>query len=416
MKPLLSAFSRVAIVSLAAIVFTSCATRQVASGDQLATDFGEVADRKSVPSLIPEFFDTGPAIKSKMLKLIEEATDYILIDSYLVVIDSVTMEVMEALKEKHRSGVRIYVLADSSSRFMPPGKSGDKYLEAAGIPWAEYNPIRPYKLVVAPVMLLRDHRKFWIVDGRVLFLGGANILAASLNPPELGGNLDFMVAIESAQAIEQMIGSFVTEWNESSDEKLHVESFRVRANRNPESELWLFDQNTLFGRENTISKMNASLFALARKEVWLIQPYAFVDSNLIRQIKTMAARGVEVNLMLSGSVHAPRFHYASFYGIKDVIDAGGKVWVFRPANGFLHAKGIVIDGRWASIGSANLNHRSYYLSKEANVVFDDPRSVAKIVEILEDLKANCRPIELRESKLYRRGKYYITWRLMKWMG
>jgi len=364
----------------------------------------------------PEYFVTGPKIKEQMLALIASATDYILIDSFLTVTDSTTLGILEALGRKHDSGVRIHVLADSSSRFMRPGSDGRRYLEKAGISTAEYNPMRFYKLVVAPVMFPRDHRKFWIVDGRVLFLGGANIMATSLDPPQKGGNHDVMVAVASTEAIERMVESFVVTWNENSREKLREENFPVRTSHAEETRLWLFDQNRHRRNDSVIGPMVEGIFSVAREEVWLIQPYTFVTRELLGQIRGLVRRGVAVSVMLSGEVQSPRFHYASFYGIKDILKAGGKVWVYQPGKGALHSKVILADRRWASVGSANLNNRSYHLSNETNVVFEDPRSVREVVRTLETLLENCEQVTPEEARKYRGIDYYLTWRWMQWAG
>jgi cardiolipin synthase len=413
-----------ALLALAgALSMNACATRRLAVGRWAATSneiteaaATAVTSPRSVASSLPEFFVTGPRIRRKMLELIEGASDYILIDSFLTVTDPITLELMEALKRKHASGVRVHVLADSSSRYMHPGTDGCRYLEKHGISVAEYNPMRIYKLIVAPVMLRRDHRKFWIVDGKVLFLGGANILATSLTHPREGGNHDLMVAVESAEAVARMIDSFVHTWNHSSRETLRAADFAVRTDPAAETRLWLFDQNRERQRDGTIEPMVAGLFAAAEEEIWLIQPYTFVTEEFLGQLRELSRRGVEVNVMLSSDVHASRFHYASFYGIEDIQKAGGKVWVYKAGMGALHAKIIIVDDRWASVGSANLNKRSYQLSSETNVVFEDPRSVWEVVQTLETLRKDCRLVTPEESRGYRSPEYLLAWLWMQWAG
>jgi cardiolipin synthase len=409
------------VALIGALLLTGCGARlqpleRIESAAAAPREYHEVATSKPMSSSVPELYDNGPDIRAKMIELIESASDYILIDSFLVSSDPATSAVMEALKRKRQAGVRIYVLADSSTRYSDGGKAGYRFLEQAGIPSVEYNPMRIYKLVVAPIMLKRDHRKFWIVDGRVLFLGGANLFGTSLTRPEDGGNRDFMVAVESADAIESMIDSFVATWNLYSSRQLNKANFSVRADHAAETTLWLSDQNKHAGRREVVAKMVDGLFAVAKEEVWLIQPYTFVTPELLGHIRDLTRRGVAVNVMLSGEVHAPRFHYASFFGCKNIIEAGGKVWVFKPGQGALHAKAILVDGRWASVGSANLNFRSYHLSKEANLVFGDPESVGKVVKTLEELKGNCRPIELEEARGYRGVEYRLGWLLMLMAG
>ncbi|MGI9242375.1 MAG: phospholipase D-like domain-containing protein [Verrucomicrobiales bacterium] len=364
----------------------------------------------------PDLFFTGPTIKKQMLQLIEQATDYILIDSFITRADPTSVEVLEALKRKHDAGVRVYVISDSSSNFLNRGQEGYDYLDRAGIPNTEYNPIRLYRGLVFPVMIQRDHRKFWIIDGKKLFAGGANIYWQSLDPHAEGGNLDYMVEVESGGAAAQMIDSFVVTWNKYSDEKLRAEDFPVSGPTDPTVEIELFDQNRQLGKGDVIAGMFEDLFAMAREEVWLVQAYTFTHAKALRQIRGLTGRGVEVNLMLSQINHAERHTNAAFYGIKDLLDAGAKVWMFDSGTGAMHSKSVIIDRRWVSLGSANFNWRSSEFAEELNVFLSDERSLDHVLGNLDDLKKRCRPVGMDEAERYRSPKYFLHWLMMQLIG
>ena len=413
---------------LASGVLSSCGTqlainRNVSSSEPTLSSsppshYGEATRSKAMASSVPEIYDEGPAIKAQMLELIGSAEDYILVSSFLLTADEHTWDVLDALQAKHREGVRIQVLADSCALYKPGGKDAFRFLESTGIPVAEFNPIRLHRLAVAPVMIPRDHRKFWVVDGKTLFLGGANLYANSLKAPEKKGNLDLMVKVDSPETIECLVESFVATWNRSSKQKLDAGDFTVPPMEEEEgrSELWLSDQNRHVGKGREVERMFDGLFEIAENEIWLIQPYTFVTPDLLRQFRELEARGVEVNVMLSRQVEAPRFHLASHFGIKEILEAGGRVWLYDSDQCPLHSKAVLVDGRWASIGSANLNLRSYRLSKEANVVFGDPEAIAKVTECLEKLQRDCREITLEEAREYRGIDYGTAWALMQWLG
>ena len=377
---------------------------------------GALAGFEPMPSTVPDLYTTGPVIRKKMLELIESATDYILIDSFIARTDPITSEVKEALKAKHDAGVRVYVIADSCSWFMPGGKVGYKFLKQAGIPHLEFNPFRPHRIVVFPVMIPRDHRKFWIIDGKELFLGGANIFAESLLPPEEGGNTDYMVAVKSPRAIERMIESFVATWNGRSRQKLHQDQFPVSSLDAPETQLWLFDQNGCTGGRKVIGEMFDVVLSLAKEEVWLVHAYTFTSKRIMERIKALTDRGVKVNLMLSAQNHAPRYSRGSYYGIKSVLELGGKVWIYEGGKSALHSKGVIVDGQWASVGSANFNMRSCGFSEETNVLFGCDGAVGKVLDDLEVLKERCRPVGMEEAKRYRKPWYFLTWVVMQGLG
>lgn len=406
---------------IAALLLPACGTRLATrpDGPGLAgtpAHYGELTASRPMACSAPRIFETGPAIREEMRNLIASADDYILISSFLLTADADTEVLLEALQQKQDDGVRVLVLADSCARYKPGGKDAFRFLEEGGIAVAEFNPIRLHKLPVAPVMLPRDHRKFWIVDGETLFLGGANLYSASLRAPEDGGNLDLMVTLESAEAIEPMIASFVATWNRASKRTLDAGDFAVRSNGTTSTNLWLSDQNRDVGRGGHVAAMFNALFDLAEEEIWLVQPYAFVTKDMLQVFRDLQRRGVTVNVMLSDEVEAPRFHYASYYGIKEIIEAGGKVWIHEGGEAPLHSKAVIVDRRWASIGSANLNFRSLHLAKEANLIFGDPVSLEKVAGCLDRLIAGCREVGMEEAEAYRGARYRLAWMIMQWLG
>jgi cardiolipin synthase len=371
---------------------------------------------KAMEAKRPEFFNDGEEIRLKMLALIHGATDYILIDSFLVTGAGPAREVLDALKAKRQEGVRVYILADYGSRHVPEEAAFD-YLEETGIPYAEFNPLTPATLALAPVLLIRDHRKFWIVDGKVLFLGGANITANSLMSRGAGGNRDLMTAVESPEAVAKMVEAFVKTWNESSSLRLDVDDFAIPVQKEPSGKvrIWLINQQ-FAGEPSNILPMVDGLFSTVRKEIWVLQAYTLANPELTKMIKAASQRGVSVNFILGEPATYPKFHYSSYYGIKSILDAGGKVWIHQSGKSPLHYKTILVDDHLVEVGSANLNFRSYHLSKEACLVIEDKASAKKIKALLQDILANSREMTLKEAHSYRNPRYFLGWLLMQLGG
>jgi cardiolipin synthase len=380
----------------------------------LARYYREQAGVRPVTAGRPEFFDTGPEIRRKMLDLIRGAKSYILIDSFLLTRTASSAAVLEALKEKRAQGLRIYVLADASSRFVP-GKPVFAELDRAGIPCAEFHPIHPGSLFKIGELFERDHRKFWVVDGKILFIGGANLHGESLDGPGGGGNLDFMVAIESPGATREMVDAFAEAWNKSSKRKLDASEFAVSRSCEPHADVWMFDQRLQSGREK-VPVMVDGLFDVARRDIWLLQPYTFTHDDLLRKIREASGRGVRVNLILSRKAKDVRFIFASYYGVRDILDAGGHVWICNSKISPLHYKGILVDDRWVSVGSANLNFRSYHLSREASVVFRDPLAVRAMRDTLRGVLRDSREVTMKEARHYRGPLYWLWWKVMQLAG
>lgn len=366
----------------------------------------------------PRFRDSGPAIRTEMLDLVKSARDHILVGSFLLNDGPASREILDELARKARSGVQVRVIGDASSRFVRE-EEAFSYLEARGVPTAEFNPVGGWRLLVPHVLLERDHRKFWIVDGRHVFLGGANLSDLSLIPPEGGGNRDLMVRFDSPEAARRLSRSFVETWNESRHPfPLRLDEFASgeAPDRRPAARFWLFNQDEVRRRPSLTETMLDGLYASARRCVWLVEPYTFTNRRILEDVRGMARRGVEVNLVLSSQARAPRFRYASFYGIRDLIEAGARVWIFDSEVSPLHYKCALVDGRLAFVGSANLNHRSFRLSRELNVVFEDPASVGEVGKVVESVRRDCREVKLEEARRYRGLPFATWWLLMQTAG
>jgi cardiolipin synthase A/B len=362
------------------------------------------------------FVDSGVAIRSEMLRLVREARHSILVGSFLLNDGPESREILDALAARAREGLEVRVIGDGSSRFVVE-KEAFEYLGENGVATAEFNPVKGWRLFIPNLILERDHRKYWIIDGRTVFLGGANLSDSSLIAPERGGNRDLMVRLESPAAAGFLTESFVRTWKESAA-ALPLDPAALPAAKGGEGDLrfWFFNQENVHGGRSPTGHLFAGLFAAARKSVWLIEPYTFTNAEILGQLRAMTGRGVEVNLVLSTQARAPRFRYASYHGIRDLLEAGVRVWVYDSEISPLHYKCALVDDRLAFVGSANLNHRSYHLSRELNVVFDDPGSVREVKRVVESVRRDCREVFPEEAKRYRSIPFATWWLIMQAAG
>lgn len=363
-----------------------------------------------------EFVDSGEAIRREMLQLVRGARSSILIDSFLLNDGPRSREILDALAAKAKAGVAVHIIGDGASRYVREPEAFE-LLDSRGVATAEFNPVKGWRLFIPSHILERDHRKFWIIDGRTVFLGGANLSDSSLVDAAQGGNRDLMVRVESPAAARYLTESFARTWEES------VAELPFRFTPSPPTdwepggvEFCFYNQENVRGRASPTKAMFDGLFAAARESVWLIEPYTFTNAEILDQIRGMTQRGVEVNLVLSTQARAPRFRYASYYGIRDLIKAGARVWVYDSEVSPLHYKCALVDDRIAFVGSANLNHRSYHLSRELSVVFDDPASVGEVKKVVESVKEGCREVDLREARRYRSVPFATWWLIMQTAG
>ncbi len=370
-------------------------------------------DIPEFPSTLPKLHFSSDEWKARALELVEGAEDYIMIDSFLVNNHPVNSAIMEALVRKSREGVLVYVIFDSSSYFtyMPDQASylpaALKYFKGTPVRVAEYNPISGLRLFSLPALLDRDHRKFWIIDGKYLAVGGMNLNYYSLAPSGEYSNIDTFAEIEGPGPLAYMVDSFCRTWNRNSPDPIEPEKFGI-PDKKTDSSVWVVDQ--IPGEPSKVDSLFDAFFLFAEKEIWMLQAYTFSTPELVRKIKTATRRGVDVHLVLSANSFRAAYDKASKYCIQDLLEAGAKVYMFdAPDNSFLHYKLMLADGYLAAFGSPNFNYRSQYLSREIALVSADKDVGATTLLNVREIMKHATPVLMEEARQYRSLTYLTSY-------
>jgi cardiolipin synthase len=373
-----------------------------------------------MPSSAPKTYFSSDEWAARALELARGAKDYIFVSTFLINSHEVNQAILETLARKAEEGVKVYVMFDSSAYFtyMPDFTTflptALAYFRGTKVHVAEYNPMTGTKLFALTSLFERDHRKFWVVDGERVALGGMNLNYYSLAPSGQYSNIDTFVEIEGAEPARRMAASFCETWNRNSPDPIEAEAFRIRETP-ADSAVWLIDQKP--GGNSVVDALFDSFFQNAEKELWLLQAYAFTTPALIRKVAMATGRGVKVHLVLSANSFRLSYDYAAKYCIEDLIEAGASVYMFDPPDrSFLHYKLLLADGRVAAFGSPNYNFRSQYLSRELAIVSADPATAEKTLRNVEDLLRYAAPVSLEEAKRYRSAKYLAAYLEMLFGG
>lgn len=413
---------------LAMALLCSCQTTErlerTETQNILFPEYMEHAGIYSFSSTLPVYYHNGAQWNAHSLELIEQATDYILISTFLGVEHPSSNPVWEALAKKAKEGVRVYIIIDSSSNFqVVPGsneviQSAFMYLGELGLEVVEYNPFSMSNLFYLPLLLDRDHRKYWVVDGKMLAAGGINVNHSSIDWPSGLGAIDTMAQVVSPGATEAVVRTFVQTWNAYSPKHLDAADFPVSSELplgEPLVDLWLVDH--YWPSRSQVSSLFDAFSIYAQQELWLIQGYTFLTPALLDRIRYAVKKGVAVHIMLSEHATQPKYEMASRYGALDLIDAGATVYMYdSPESAFLHLKLMVADGKLVTIGSANYNLRSQTYSREMNFVFDDERIGRYSLDYIETLLEHCRIVSREEAQSYRNVRNFFNFLLMQVWG
>ncbi len=324
-----------------------------------------------------------------LIEALDAARESVQLETYIFHVHGVGEEVSQALERAARRGVAVQVLVDGVGTPALPVDCLQRW-QAAGVQFRVFAPLGGFgsglRLLLAPAHWRRLHRKLCVVDERILFCGGINVLDDWYDPnhgPLQAPRFDFTVRVEgevAARAARAMsllwtrvqVGQSVRErqlgraW-ETWRETLHTPARPpTLAAGVPQAHLLLRD-NLRF--RNTIERAYRKAIGRARSEVLISNAYFLPGGRLRRALIEAARRGVRVQLLLQGRYEYFMQYHAARSVYLDLLQAGVEVHEYNTS--FLHAKVAVVDGRWSTVGSSNLDPLSLLLAREANVVIED---------------------------------------------
>jgi len=332
-----------------------------------------------------------------LLAAIELAEHHIHLEYYIVRTDETGQQVLDLLTRKAQQGVQVRFLVDGvgsldlTRRFLHP------LIRAGGrvVPFLSVNPLRS-----RIQFNMRNHRKITVIDGRVGFTGGMNIGNEYLGKDRHFGEWrDNFLRLEGP-AVAALQRIFAEDWDFTTHEALDGPAyFPLVADAG--QDIVQVVEGGPDQTYNTIREIYFAAILAARQRVWIASPYFVPDSGLLDALRLARYRGVQLRLLCL--LHPDHFlsFYASRYYWGGMLELGMEIYQYRP--GMMHAKVLMVDGKWAMSGSANLDNRSLHLNFEAGCLLYSTDLVTELESaFLSDLS---RSIRLERADFARRSYF-----------
>lgn len=336
-----------------------------------------------------------------MLDAIASATQFIHLEFYRFEPDKLGMEFSELLKRKANEGVRVRVIYDDVGSWNIR-KPYVKMMRDAGVQLFPFHPVRFPSF--SSKINYRNHRKILVVDGKVGFVGGLNIADKYLQGlPDLGQWVDTHLRLEG-EAVAALDRVFITDWDFVSGEELSpdgsVENIVQTSNK-------CLVQVASSGPDTdwaTIMQVYFSAIATAKSSIYLTSPYFSPDECLLTALKTAALSGVDVRMIFPEATDSIIANWNTRSYISELLEAGVRIFLY--SNGFIHSKYLLVDNIFSSVGSPNVDVRSFDLDFEVTaLIYDEDFALRLGVLFAEDLK-KCNEVQKEEwMKRPRRVRY-----------
>jgi len=315
----------------------------------------------------------GPKAYEAMFEAMRKATHHIHLETFILDDEEMGQKFADILIERRQAGVEVRMVYDAFG-ILNAEEAFFNRLREHGIELYKYNPLDPTENLQVWQINERHHRKILVVDGRVAFAGGMNISSvythSSFSPPMGKSKLkdrwrDTHLRLDGPVAAELQT-LFLTLWA-----KLHDTAPLTGSEYFPDlppvgSKLVRMMVSAAGDQEVDIYKVFLAVFHQAESRIWITQGYFSPDQRFLNVLKNAARRGADVRLLLPGAtdswitINSSRAHYS------ELLKAGVKI--FERKDALQHAKSAVVDGIWSTVGSSNLDYRSFLHANEANAI------------------------------------------------
>ena len=341
-----------------------------------------------------------------MFEAIRQARQSIHLEYFNFRNDSIASLLFDLLREKRKEGVEVRALFDgfgNDSNNQPLRKSHVQSLRNDSVEIYEFDPIRfPWVNHIWP----RDHRKIVVIDGNVAYTGGMNVADYYIKGTEqVGAWRDMHCRIEGG-AVNQLQAIFVRSWKKVTGEEL-TDPIYFRANDsvmitglkpdttctsgkklvgivNREPGTVRTSDGRLLGKNDAERFFYVNAINDARDSIRIINPYFTLIPSVSKALKKAIKRGVKVELMISAKSDIPLTPDCAFYNMHRMMKHGAHVWLYQP--GFHHSKIMMVDGRFCTIGSTNLDARSLRFDYEENAVIVDASTTQELDRMFDNDK------------------------------
>jgi cardiolipin synthase len=347
-----------------------------------------------------ELLNNGDEFYPAMLAAIKGARHSITIEAYIYWAGEIGVRFAEALAERAKGGCQVKVLLDAIGS-ASIGSDILETLETGGCQVAWYNPIRWYTL---GRFNNRTHRKSLIVDGHVAFTGGAGIAdhwrGNATGPHEWR---DMQIRLEGPAVVPLQTG-FAHNWQQTTGELISGDLFYpiIRSRGSLAVQTLLSSPQT---GASSVRTMYYLSIVCARESIYIANPYFIPDPVAIETLIEARQRGVDVRIMVSGIRNdnwLARHNTVRLFG--RLLTAGIEIQEFNRT--MLHHKTMVVDRRWATVGTTNFDNRSFAHNEESNVCFFERRLAESLHDVFLDDLNGCERVTVERWR--RRGAWART--------
>jgi len=325
-----------------------------------------------------DLFIDGKDKFDALLRDLEKAEHHIHLLYYIIRHDQIGTQIADILIKKAQEGVEVRFLYDDlGSRSL--SKRYIKRLQKANVQVGAFFPSRFAKINLR--LNFRNHRKLAIIDGKVGYIGGFNIGDEYLGKSEKFGYWRDTHLRVKGDAVKMMQTRFILDWNQASRHKIEYNDLYFIGGDYGDVGMQIVSSGPDYDWEQ-IKYGYIKMILGAKEYVYIQTPYFIPDEALMDALRIAALSGVKIKIMIPNKPDHLFVYWATLSYVGELLNEGAEIYLYQ--NGFLHAKTIIVDGKLSSVGTANIDVRSFRLNFEVNAFIYDVHFAQKLVDVFQE--------------------------------
>ena len=353
-------------------------------------------------------YSNGEEFFEALLESLNKAKKSINIEFYIFKNDEIGTKILDILEEKAKNGVEVRLLYDSvGSRLL--NRDVLKKLKAVGGKTGEFFP--SWLKFINLNMNFRNHRKIVVIDNKVGFVGGFNVGDEYLGKSEKFGYWRDTHIKFKGSAVKDLNLRFLADWRYATKEEVDLSHVLEGSDENigePNAGMQIVSSGPNLSDRYEIKLAYLKMIQRSKEYLYIQSPYLIIDKSIADSLKLASASGVDVRIMIPGKGDHPFVYWANLVYAGELLEYGIKIYHYDK-NAFLHSKTIVIDDEICSIGTANMDTRSFELNFEVNAFIyseaiskqqknEFEKDITKCEELtLEKYQNRSRIVKIKES-------------------
>jgi cardiolipin synthase len=337
-----------------------------------------------------------------ILRELKSARAYIYLEFFIIAEGGMWTKILEILEQKAAAGLDVRVMYDDFGCMGRLPRDYCKILKAKGIRCAVFNPFRP---ILSSTHNHRDHRKILVIDGFTAFTGGINLADEYINELERFGHWKDNAIMIKGEAVESFTRMFLRLWNFAASDRSDLP--RPPEDKAPsqvygDGFVLPYEDNPL-DDESVGVNVYLNMIMKARRYLYITTPYLIIDEGLSGALCLAAKSGVDVRIITPRVPDKWYVHTVTRANYRPLLKAGVRIFEYSP--GFIHSKSFLADDTIGTIGTINLDFRSFYLHFECGVWLYGRKSLAILKNDFLSTQDLCREVkisELDEEKFFRK--------------